>query len=229
MSLSSTRVFVTAIIAGFYCVLSVHGAGSHAERAYRTSPKAIYRPGSDPITTALSHDALVMVGADSHASKQLTVFLDFQCPYCRQMNVTLHKLSPDVDQRKISIIYRFFPMPQHSWAMSASVAAACAAKQNQKYYFELSDYFFGHQVELTDSSILRSSASHLSSEKQFDKQKFRECIDSGDGKQIVENDIALGNSLGVRSTPTIFINSQATVGSLSEGQLRALLEYAPPL
>jgi protein-disulfide isomerase len=52
---------------------------------------------------------------------------------------------------------------------------------------------------------------------KFDKKtlkKIQDCVNKDLGKKRVEKDLSLGFSLGVRGTPTMFINGKRHVGGL---------------
>jgi protein-disulfide isomerase len=42
---------------------------------------------------------------------------------------------------------------------------------------------------------------------------FDQCLDSGKFAGIIEEDVKLGETLGVQSTPTIYINGRALLGA----------------
>jgi predicted DsbA family dithiol-disulfide isomerase len=51
------------------------------------------------------------------------------------------------------------------------------------------------------------------SQLDLDEEAFKECIESGRYQQEVQSDFEFAANLGVRSTPTFFINGIAVVGA----------------
>ena len=45
-------------------------------------------------------------------------------------------------------------------------------------------------------------------------KKFEECVASGKHAGTIQNDLEFGRKLGVRSTPTFFVNGQIINGAL---------------
>jgi protein-disulfide isomerase len=44
--------------------------------------------------------------------------------------------------------------------------------------------------------------------------KFKECFGSGKYKNFIEDDMKYGEKIGVKSTPTFFVNGQLVAGAL---------------
>ena len=51
------------------------------------------------------------------------------------------------------------------------------------------------------------------SQLELDEEAFQECMESGRYQQEVQSDFDFAANLGVRSTPTFFINGIAVVGA----------------
>lgn len=48
---------------------------------------------------------------------------------------------------------------------------------------------------------------------KLDTAKFDQCLDSGKHAASIAEDMKLGETLGVQSTPTVFVNGRALVGA----------------
>jgi protein-disulfide isomerase len=58
----------------------------------------------------------------------------------------------------------------------------------------------------------------------LDAAKFDACLDSGKHAASIAEDMKLGESLGVSSTPTIFINGRALIGAQPYEQFQAIID-----
>ena len=208
---------------------SLNSRDYSAQRPGTSGVESAPTPHSSSVVEDLNEGALVTVGKATKPYTQLTVFMDFECPYCRDLDKSLKVLEAEADSDSLKIIFRSFPKPKHAWAMPAAIAAVCAVEQNQRYYFELSDYFYGHQHDLTESTVYSAARESLAKDTMFDRVRFNRCVESGVGKKVVDADIALGVRSGVMFTPTLFVNEKPIVGNRSLGDLRALLLSASPL
>lgn len=144
-------------------------------------------------------------------------FADFECPYCAQAFPTIRELQTEY-QGKIHYIWRDFPLSSiHPNAQKAAEAGECA--QDQGKFWELHDKMFINQDSLSVISL-----------KQYARQLgmngalFDECLDSGRYEHEVQADLADGVSLGVRGTPTFFINGNLVSGVIPKEDLMRVLD-----
>lgn len=103
-------------------------------------------------------------------------------------------------------MFKDFPLPNHGQAFKAAEAAHCAGEQGK--YWEMHDKMFADQRAL-DVPALKASAAALGlSAGEFDR-----CLDSGKFADVIREDMALGEKLGVNSTPTLYINGRPLIGA----------------
>ena len=53
---------------------------------------------------------------------------------------------------------------------------------------------------------------------------MKECYDKGEFKAKVQQDMEYGNKVGVRSTPTFFVNGQMVAGALPVEQFSEMID-----
>jgi protein-disulfide isomerase len=130
-------------------------------------------------------------------------FTDFQCPFCgQQFRDTFPKIRSDyIDTGKIRYYVKDFPLFQiHPFAQKAAEAGSCANEQNK--YFEMHDVMFKNQQALSVADLKKTAASLGLNTSQFDS-----CLDSGKYAGQIAASEKLGESLGVRGTPTSFVGT----------------------
>ncbi len=154
------------------------------------------------------------------ASAPVTVvmFSDFQCSACAAVHPILkHVLAGYPD--KVKFVVRDFPLESiHNNAFMAAKAANAAAAQGK--FFEYTELLYTRQDAL-DAASLKKYASELGlNAKQFD-------IDFNSEKTAAEvrKDMADGDSYGVDSTPTIFVNG-VPVRNFSAAGFRKAIDRA---
>jgi protein-disulfide isomerase len=103
-------------------------------------------------------------------------------------------------------VFKDFPLPNHAEAFKAAEAAHCAGEQGK--YWEMHDAMFANIRNLFVPA-LKEMARKLG----VDGAKFDACLDSGKHAENVRADYELGASMGVNSTPTIYVNGRALVGA----------------
>lgn len=149
-----------------------------------------------------SHDP---VRGDAAAPIAIIEFSDYQCPFCGRVTPTLQQVR-DTYGAKVKIIFKDFPLPNHPQAQKAAEAAHCAGEQGK--YWEMHDRMFGDQRAL-EVPALKASAVALG----LSPAEFNQCLDSGKFAGAVHEDAALGEKLGVNSTPTLYINGRPLIGA----------------
>jgi protein-disulfide isomerase len=169
----------------------------------------------------------VPVRGSEKAPVTLAVFSDFQCPYCARLAKTVNDLSASQGD-KMRIVYHYFPLSMHHWALPAAEAAACAQRQSSAAFWSLHDFLFSHQKELSQDNLSLRVADWARTVGGVDQKEFERCVSHALTSGQVEQDIALGNEFGVDSTPTVFLDGEP-VGNPSPDKLSALLASAPGL
>jgi protein-disulfide isomerase len=174
-------------------------------------------------------EALAGSGAPARGSENspvtLAIFSDFQCPFCARLAKTITEL-PAADQGRLRIIYHYFPLPMHKWARSAAEAAACAQRQSGPAFWSLHDYLFTNQKDLSAENLTPRLLEWSRIAPSFDQGEFETCVNRSLTSGQVEQDIALGNDLGVVGTPTVFLNGDLVENTSPERLAELLREHA---
>jgi protein-disulfide isomerase len=157
----------------------------------------------------------------------LTVFSDFQCPYCARLASMLKEVLPEQEGR-VRVIFRHFPLGMHPWAEPAAEAAACAQEQGNSHFWRVHDFVFEHQRELTPKNFAEKRAGYTRTLSGFDQRKFEGCVAEKKTAARIQQDIAFGNQIGVEGTPTMFVNSEKIGNVVAPEQLRTPIRASTP-
>lgn len=134
----------------------------------------------------------------------IVVYADFQCPACAEENQTMARVWPRV-RDKAHLIFRHFPITTthpHSW--TASLYAEAAGQQGR--FWEMHDYLFANQAVWSGIGDPELEFESYAQDLNLDLDQLRSDMETDEVVQKIRNDQRGGNSSGVRSTPTIFIN-----------------------
>lgn len=143
-------------------------------------------------------------------------FSDYQCPFCARVNPTLAKVRETYGD-KVKIVFKDYPLPNHPQAPKASEAARCAGEQ--KKYWEMHDAMFANQRAL-EVPMLKQTARAIG----LDGGAFDSCLDSGKHAAAVRAGFALGERMGVNSTPTLYINGRPLIGAMPFENFKAIID-----
>ena len=139
------------------------------------------------------------------APNTLVDYASFSCPFCAQFYIavmpTLRK--EWIEPGKLRLIHRHFPMDMV--ATRASQLAECAGPDK---FYERVDRLFRSQVEwLTGADPLVEIVKVLAKDGLSEDQA-QACFADDKALDKVLADVQSGQALGVRQTPTLFINDQ---------------------
>lgn len=150
----------------------------------------------------------------SDAPVTITLFDDFQCPYCARLLPTIEKVM-QAYPTQVRVVFKHFPLSMHKFARQAAIASIAA--RNQGKFWPLHDQLFANYNQLNDEKIRQ-----LAENVGLDMERFDKDIKNPALQQEIAADMQLGTSSGVRGTPAVYING-AQLGDRSfEGFKRAI-------
>jgi protein-disulfide isomerase len=155
----------------------------------------------------------------------LTVFTDFQCPYCRDQAKSLRENLLKAFPKQVRLYMHDFPLEQiHPWARSAAIASRCVYNTGEENYWKFHDWIFDSQSNVTEAT-LRPMVMQWAPGNGIEAIQLGRCIDSKETEPAVDKDLATARSLGVNSTPTLFINGRKLASSIPWEQLKKYIEF----
>ncbi|HYN15051.1 MAG TPA: thioredoxin domain-containing protein [Terriglobales bacterium] len=170
------------------------------------------------------------------ASPKVTIIVydDFQCPYCATMYQTLFANSMKEYADRLRVVFKDYPLFEiHPWAKRAAIDSNCLAEQSNDAYWDFSDYVHANQKEISgpgrdlNAAFARLDAAALDAGKKrkLDGNILQSCLKSQPDTPLNAS-VKEAESLGVSSTPTLFINGDKLSGALTEPELRQEIQAA---
>ncbi len=130
----------------------------------------------------------------------MTLFTDFECPYCRQIVPLLEEVLAKNPQT-VKLAFKNMPLKMHRYAEPAASAALAAGEQGK--FWEFHDRLFA-LPKLSDEAIRK-----IATDLGLDMAKFEKDMASPAIQARIQKDVADAQSVGVSGTPTIFINGRS--------------------
>jgi protein-disulfide isomerase len=158
------------------------------------------RPSDPPLPKGPIPISTTALKGSQAAPVVLLVYSDFECPFCRRFATeVLPAIEREyVDSGKVALAFKHLPLERiHANAVGAAVAAECAGEQGK--FWPMHDRLFSDITRLGEAQY-RTYASEL----RLDSKEFGACI-QGEMTEKVRKDAADSGSLGLRSTPTVYI------------------------
>lgn len=163
------------------------------------------------------------------AKVKVVAFSDFECPFCKRGAFTIHTaLSPMKDQ--VHFIFKHFPLDStcnpalpyqmHPQACTLARLAYCAQKKGK--FWEYHDKVF---FSISEEDIREGPAKYLPQVKEILSDKeVTACLANPESLANISEDVKIGQSLGVRGTPSVYINGKHVSIPLTVESLRELVQ-----
>jgi protein-disulfide isomerase len=196
---------------GKYMILGTPGLGSD-----------ILDSTIDPHKETLEKISLEGTPTKGTENAPITVveYSDFQCPFCKRGKDMLPDILKEYDG-KVSISYKQYPLPNHNWAMKASVASLCVYEQGNDKFWAFHDEIFDNQKKITLENADKTFEAYAK-KLGVDTKKYDACIASDETVAKVKADMAEAQAIGVNSTPTFVINGMKVPGANPDGVKAAI-------
>lgn len=203
--------FAVGILLGYVIWGSPSGNAQNAVEAQEPQQSPI---AQSPVVTQAPQVTRYDVPADGfpsigpeNAPIVIVEFSDFQCPFCKRFFDETYQQLLTAYPDKIRFVFRHLPLTSiHPEAFPSAEASMCANDQNS--FWEFHDKVFENQDKLGRELYMQ-----IANGLNLDMTEFENCIKTGKFKAMVQQDSDFAVNMGVKSTPTFFINGLAVVGA----------------
>lgn len=196
--------------------------------SYPVSTPASSSPSGSPGATTTPTEPVAgaepahVLGPKS-APVQLEEFGDFECPPCGLLHPILLQMHKEFGD-KIAITFREFPLvPAHQHAIAAASSAEAAGLQGK--FWEMHDLLYENQKNWHETFDVRPIFEGYAKQIGLDIARFQQDVNGEAVAQRIFLDGKRGHSLGVKGTPTVFMNGkEVPFEALPADKLRVLIQ-----
>ena len=169
-------------------------------------------PGAEPANTK----------GPANARVHIEEFGDFQCPPCGLFHPILEKLEQEFP-KDLRVTFRHFPLPNHQHALRAASAAEAAGLQGK--FWEMHKLIYEHQRDWKDEFDVRPIFEGYAQQIGLDIARFNRDLGGTVVQQRILQDGKRALSVGVKGTPTVFLNNrEVPFQMLPEEHMRVLIQ-----
>ncbi|MEM7329696.1 MAG: thioredoxin domain-containing protein [Pseudomonadota bacterium] len=170
----------------------------------------------------------IALGADD-APITMVEYASWTCPACLQFHTdVIPMLKADyVAAGHVKFVFREFPTPPANISVAGFALARCAGEDR---YYDVIDDLFAAQTNVLNlarsGGDIEGAMRTLASSYGIEGDGFTDCLSNQDVTYAISESVMKGDSQGVNSTPTIFINGEKLQGyewRSAEG-MKALLD-----
>jgi protein-disulfide isomerase len=135
-----------------------------------------------------------------NAAVLVVEWADFECPHCGMMEPMMNKVYSD-HKGDTRFAFKFMPLAGHPHGEISARAGFAAFRQGK--FWEMHDKMFANQTHLEESDLL-SYAKELG----LEMTKFLADMKGNEAADRIARDKKLADDLGIKGTPTIYINGR---------------------
>jgi protein-disulfide isomerase len=149
-------------------------------------------------------------------------FSDMQCPHCQKAAPTIDQLlAQEPDAR---FVFQSFPLPAHNWAEKAADYVDCVGRASNDAVWKFIQKTFDEQANITEANT-DEKLKAIATASGVNGDEIGACAAKPDTKARVEASVALGKSVGVNGTPTLFINGRNVPGGAPVDVLKKITDF----
>jgi protein-disulfide isomerase len=161
------------------------------------------------------------------AAVTIVEFSDMQCPHCQKAAAGIEQLvakEPDAH-----FIFQNFPLPSHNWAEKAAgyvdcVGRAPAGGASNDAVWKFIQNTFDEQANITEANA-DEKLKAIATASGANGDEIAACAVKPDTKARIEASLALGKSVGVSGTPTLFINGRNVPGGAPVDLMKKIVDF----
>lgn len=159
------------------------------------------------------------------AAVTIVEFGDLQCPACKAAQPTIEALvAADPTAR---FVFQNFPLEMHNWAAKGAAYADCVGRASNDAFWKFISKAYETQSDITAENA-DEKLTALADGAGVKGSEIAACATQPDTKSRVDASIALGKSVDITGTPTLFINGRK-IGNFDTQYLevyKKLVEFA---
>src|ERR1035438_2184439 len=149
-------------------------------------------------------------------------FSDMQCPHCQKvapMVETLLAQEPDVH-----FVFQNFPLPSHNWAEKAAGYVECVGQSSNEAVWKFIAKAFEDQTNITEANA-DEKLKAIATASGANADEVAACAVKPETKARIQASVALGRSVGVNGTPTLYINGRSVSGGVPVDTMKKIVDF----
>jgi protein-disulfide isomerase len=139
------------------------------------------------------------------AAVTIVEFGDLQCPACKAAQPTIESLI--AAEPNARFVFQNFPLEMHNWAAKGAAYADCVGQASNDAFWKFISKTYETQSDITAENA-DEKLTALADGAGVKGSDIAACAAKPETKAHVDASIALGKSVDVSGTPTLFINGR---------------------
>ena len=156
------------------------------------------------------------------AAVTIVEFSDMQCPHCAKAAPAIDELL--AQEPEAHFIFQNYPLPAHDWAEKAAGYVDCVGRASNDAVWKFIQKTFDEQANITQANA-DEKLKAIATASGANADEVAACATKSDTKVRIEASLALGRSVGVTGTPTLFINGRSVPGGAPVDLLKKIVDF----
>jgi protein-disulfide isomerase len=161
------------------------------------------------------------------AAVTIVEFSDMQCPHCQKAAAGIEQLL--AQEPEAHFIFQNFPLPSHNWAEKAAGYVDCVGRASvggaaNDAVWKFIQKTFDEQTNITEANA-DEKLKAIATASGAKGDEIAACAVKPDTKARIEASLALGKSVGVNGTPTLFINGRNVPGGAPIELMKKIVDF----
>lgn len=159
----------------------------------------------DPVKKTLEKGITGPARGPKDATVTIVEFGDLQCPACKAAQPTIEGLVEA--QPNARFVFQNFPLEMHNWAAKGAAYSDCVGRASTDAFWKFVAKTYETQSDITAENADEKLAAIVDG-VGLKGAEIAACAAKPETKAHVDASIALGKSVDVTGTPTLFINGR---------------------
>ena len=159
------------------------------------------------------------------AKVTIVEFSNFECAYCIQSWAKTKELLGKYPQ-DIQYVFKNYPLQRQGKPFDLSAMVGAVEEVSKEAFWLIHDFFFSDEGQIfvkAGNDAVKQKVEQMLKEKGYSLQAFQDALETGKGKKRVEEDLAAGDKIQVRGTPTVILNGTFVTNPLTEKMIEGYL------
>jgi len=159
----------------------------------------------DPVKKILDKGVTGPAKGPKDAPAMIVEFGDLQCPACKAAQPTIEALV--AAEPNARFVFQNFPLEMHNWAFKGATYADCVGRASNDAFWKFVSKTYETQPDIT-AATADEKLTAIANDVGLNGVDIAACAAKPDTKARVDASIALGKSVDITGTPTLFINGR---------------------
>lgn len=165
------------------------------------------------------------VEGNPRAKLRVVIYEDLQCTDCAELRQTLDNYLLPRYGGQVAFEHKDFPLPKHSWARKAAIAARHFERVRAGAGTEFRRFMLS-RIKDTPLERLEERVREFARDNNLDPADAVAALRSTELEDLVEQDYQEGIARGVKKTPTVYVGDAVFIEKIRRGELGTAIEKA---